>query len=607
MFVSGLSQTDSNNVGSLAGYLELLTVDDLKSLLKLLPVEKKPSRKSELAKAIKESLLGGNLYKLWDRLDNTQKFAVSETLYSYGGTFNPVRFQAKYGLLPDFTDEESNARYSYSAKPGLLRVLMYHGDRYNRSDLVIPSDLLHKLQAFVPTPLTDTLKTVNCLPDAFDGHSINSRDTEVSALQDLLTIMSLTSQNKISVSNKTLLPSKTTMNTLSTILRNGDYYTADDTDSFGESIEPIKAFAWPLLIQAAKLAEAKGGKLALTKTGVKALSAPPAETIKLIWHRWLKTKLIDEFSRIDNIKGQKRKTRSAISAASDRRPVISRMLSKCPVGEWIALEEFSRFMQSENHLFEITTDPWELYIGDPHYGSLGYGGSHDWNILQKRYIACLLFEYAATLGLIDVAYVHPEHADCDYAELWGADDLLYLSRYDGLVYFRITALGEYCLDLTDGYVPKEQPSKARLSVLPNLHIQSVGVMEFGQSQLLELYTDKISGTQWRFNPEKMLAAAERGHDIQELEKFLSQSDEQPLPESVEALIRKVQRQACALKIKSTTILIECIDAETARKVANHDHTKHLCMLAGEKHLVLTSTEKAFRGALRKLGYGMPLV
>ena len=54
-------------------------------------------------------------------------------------------------------------------------------------------------------------------------------------------------------------------------------------------------------------------------------------------------------------------------------------------------------------------------------------------------------------------------------------------------------------------------------------------------------------------------------------------------------------------------MIECVDAQTAQKVAQHEDTKKLCMLAGEKHLVLTSTEKAFRKALRKLGYGMPLV
>lgn len=607
MVTHRISQTGTNIDGSLISYLELMTVDDLKSLLKLLPVEKKPTRKSELVELIKGYLLGNHLCKLWERLDDTQKLAVGETVHTYDGVFNPARFQAKYGVLPDFTNEEKNPRYRYAAQPGILRVLMYHGGRYERGELTIPSDLLSKLQKFVPTPSANSLKSLEYLPEACNGQLISRRDTEHSSLQDLIAVLSLSSQNKISVSNKTFLPSKATINAVSEALRSGDFYAADDIDSYGESIEAIKGFAWPLLIQAANLAEIKGSKLILTNAGIKALSAPPADTIKLIWHRWLKTNLIDEFTRIDNIKGQKRKTRSTMTAVGGRRSVISNILSICPVGEWVALDELSRFMQSEDHVFEVTKNPWDLYICDPEYGSLGYRGFHGWNILQGRYIACLLFEYAATLGLIDVAYIHPEHADCDYAELWGIDDLNYLSRYDGLLYFRITELGAYCLGVTASYVQKELISKAQLSVLPNLHIKSSGELEFGQVQLLALYTDKISDTQWRFNPDKMITAVESGHEIAELEKFLSNSDEQILPETVESLIRKVERQASSLKIKSATILIECIDTETAQKVAAHKYTKNLCMLAGEKHLVLTSTEKAFRNALRKLGYGMPLI
>lgn len=50
--------------------------------------------------------------------------------------------------------------------------------------------------------------------------------------------------------------------------------------------------------------------------------------------------------------------------------------------------------------FEITRDPWNLYICESGYGSLGYEGFHDWKILQARYALCLLFEYVATLGLL---------------------------------------------------------------------------------------------------------------------------------------------------------------------------------------------------------------
>jgi hypothetical protein len=71
---------------------------------------------------------------------------------------------------------------------------------------------------------------------------------------------------------------------------------------------------------------------------------------------------------------------------------------------------------------------WHLYIAEPRYGSLGYLGFHDWPLLEGRYTLCVLFDYAATLGLIDVTYTDPAGALDDFRGNWGSDDLDYLSR-----------------------------------------------------------------------------------------------------------------------------------------------------------------------------------
>jgi hypothetical protein len=63
------------------------------------------------------------------------------------------------------------------------------------------------------------------------------------------------------------------------------------------------------------------------------------------------------------------------------------------------------------------------------YDSLGYDGFHDWPLLQDRYMLAVLFEYAATLGLIGIEYVSPVGAREDYRDNWGGDDLDQLSRY----------------------------------------------------------------------------------------------------------------------------------------------------------------------------------
>lgn len=586
--------------------LEDKKVAELKELLALLPGKQSLSKKADVIQCIEGFLLGSYPVTLWDLFDDLQKLAVMEAVHNFNGVYYQERFEAKYGASPDFT-VTVKVRYGMKSSPGILRLVFIGGGRYSDEGPQIPSDMLPQLLEFVPLPEVRPLKGSKELPENKQDFEVVRRDTEQASLHDLHSVMSMVLQNKISVSNKTYMPSKTTINNISKILRHGDYYNVDATDRWGDPLEPVKGFAWPMLLQAAKLTQLNGSKLGLTKAGIKALSAAPADTNKLIWEKWRNTKFLDEFSRIKAIKGQKRKSRNSMTPVEDRRKTIYRALSACPVGEWLAFREFSRFMLAEGYSFDVTDYPPDLYLVDPEYGSLRYSSIHYWHILQQRYLSCLLFEYAATLGLIDVAYTKPDEVDRDFDDLWGADELGFLSRYDGLLYFRLTDLGAYCLGLTKEYLAKQPESKARLSVLPNLRVEASGELDFGHVNLLQLYADKVAENQWRLNAERMISAVESGHDIAELLTFLSQGDEQLLPESVEGLISKVKRQASSLKVKGTAMLVECVDAKTAQKVAENPETKKHCMLAGEKHLVITSTENTFRKALRKLGYGMPLV
>ena len=40
--------------------------------------------------------------------------------------------------------------------------------------------------------------------------------------------------------------------------------------------------------------------------------------------------------------------------------------------------------------------------------------SHSWEIIEGRYLQCLLLEYLATIGMVDVAFIPPEHARPDF-------------------------------------------------------------------------------------------------------------------------------------------------------------------------------------------------
>lgn len=600
--------------------LSLLPGDVLRPMMGLLPIARPlPTRKADMVVAIERHLSGDSLKEVWDRLDETQQLAVREALHAPHSVFHPHQFKAKYGKLPFGFDSDPSR-----TKASRLRFFLYAPHRY-QTPTIIPPDLAQRLRAFVSAPPETEIAATDELPDAvqqprfryvhrgekqeFDSVKLTRRDMERAAQHDLWAVLRLIDGGRVAVSAKTRRPSAAASRHIAEVLDGGDFFepTARETPEQEQKIGPLRAFAWPCLVQAAKLADLRGSRLALTKAGRAALAAPAWETLRRLWKRWLGTTLLDEFSRVEAIKGQSRgKGRRSMTAASGRRPVVADALAECPVGRWVRFDDFSRFMQAASFHFDVTRDPWHLYLSEPEYGSLGYAGSHDWRILQGRYVLCLLLEYAATLGLIDVAYTDPGNARPDFTHMWGADDLEYLSRYDGLHYFRLNPLGAYCLGLAEAYEPSAPPAQATLTVYPGLWLQAPARLSPDERLMLEIYANEEKDGVWRLDADKALNAIESGHDPDAFRRFLAARDDQPLPETVDGFIRDAERGARALRVQGTAVLIECADAEIATRLATAAGTAKLCQRAGERQLVVrTTAEKAFRKAARGLGYGMP--
>ncbi len=586
---------------TLVDALSGLKVSDLKSLVAWLPEAAPSGRKDDLLATIVRGLSPSGLRLLWAGLDEWQRLAVAETLHAAGGTFDPALFRAKYGRLPDFTTEARAGRTRVES-PTRLALFLFVCDR----TYCVPTDLHPALKTFVPQPDLARVAALEALPPAVNETPLTVRLTERAALVELAVMLRLVEQGKMQVSDKTSRPGANTLRLLTERLVDGDFY-ADEApkDTWSQRIGPVKAFAWPMLLQAAGLTQRRGSKLALSKAGLKAVGSAPADVMRTIWQRWTNSDLIDEFSRIDAIKGQKAKGR-VMADVGLRRMTICDALDLCPIEAWIPVEAFSRFMRASGHHFEVARNPWKLYICEAQYGSLGYLGSHDWATLQHRYLLCLLFEYAATLGMVDVAFIEPGQAARDFGHMWGTDELEFLSRYDGLAFFRITGLGAYCLGSSDVYVSATAPSRVRLSVLPSLLVNVVdGELSMEEVLTLEAWATQETPRSWRLDRGTAMAAIERGHSVDDLDAFLQCRDDQPLPETVESFITTCRENANALKVIGTTLLIECKDERTAESVAAHELTARLCQRAGERQLVVRlEHEEKFRAAVRLLGLGM---
>jgi hypothetical protein len=262
-------------------------------------------------------------------------------------------------------------------------------------------------------------------------------------------------------------------------------------------------------------------------------------------------------------------------------------------------------MRACGNSFEVTYDPWALYMDDPKYGSLGYSDRCGWEVLQDRYLLCFLFEYAATLGLIDIAFVEPEIGCRNFKTSWGFEDHPYLSRYDGLLYFRVNALGAYCLGISDKYTQSKKCKTLKLSVMSNLRVKLLaGKLSPHETLLLEAFAESVGDNVWEISQSKCLEACESGMQISDLKEFLTSCDDQPLPETVDALLAKVEKNTDALLPLHSATVFFCSDKVIAKKIAAHNLTKKLCQITNLDMLVVrTSDEEKFRKAIRVLGFG----
>ena len=284
------------------------------------------------------------------------------------------------------------------------------------------------------------------------------RSTAPDALSNLVAVLELTADGQMRCSAATRRPLTATVRLVQDALVAGDYYDAADLEAahhdraphdrahddraHHDGAGPIAAFAWPMLLQAGGLARLAGTGLELTPRGETVLATPSYQALGELWSRWRRSVSHDELSRIEAIRGQRKP--GTLTAPARRRAAVADALAAVQDGIWIDVDTLFAIMQAQPAPLAVARSPlaqWRLYLVDSYYGSLGPAGWKAWNALEGRYALCVLFEYAATLGVIDVAYTGPRGARDDYGQLWGADRFDSLSRYDGLAAVRVNDLG----------------------------------------------------------------------------------------------------------------------------------------------------------------------
>ncbi len=556
---------------------EYLTAD-LKQLASFI-CSKVPSRKDERVQAIVQKMFA-DIQGIFNKLNLSGQHAVSETVHTWNGAFELRMFVNKYGSTP-----WSQTKDRYGRKKELLDLFLIRGQ--------IPSDLFEKLKLVAPKPEKDTVNYTENSTVLDEGFTV--RETSRAALANLATFLTLAVDKNIRISAKTGKATGATVRKMTDLLYEPDFY--DDPE-----IGPMQSFAWPLLLQGGGLAKADGSFLKLTPAGRKALKNDLAGGIQTAWQRWEKTKIIDEFSRVTAIKGQKSHRGRTMTTPVKRRPMINNLLEDLQPGQWISIDELIRLQQTKpEYSFEMVNYSWKLYFLDQHYGHLDYNDT--WPLLQLRYILIYLFEYCATLGLIDVAYQDPRGARYeDYRYCWGVDELEYLCHCDGLQYIRINNLGGFVMGHYDDYEAQKGDNDIFNFDGTDLVISDTAITPPGLELYLEKVAERCEIDRWRLTISSLLAAIKGGEILAEIKEKLEASSTEEFSRELTKLFVEVEQRSTSFINVGQTTLIEC--AQEARKKALADKKlSSLCLPAGDKYLVAApGKELKFIKALESTGF-----
>ena len=594
-----------------------LTVEHLRPLVALLGSEV-PKKKGELVATLTRAMADSSRVRaLYEQLDPLSRHAVREAAHDPDGRYARARFVARHGREPDWYGPSREQLPPWDGRRGApTPLVLFFPDSES-----LPSDVRAVLLRFVPPPEPFVIRTLAEPPSAHtlvrpswagkrlaEAVAVRVRETAREAEADLPAVLRLIDAGKVRVTDRKRVPTGASRDAVAGVLAGGDFYAPADEDELdGDPAGDlaVKAFAWPMLVQAAGLAEKRGDALELTPAGRAALSAQPPALLAEVWAAWQKNQLLDEFSRVEVVKGQGRAT---LSAAASRRKAVLAVLRDCPPGAWFGIDDFWRLMRGTGRGFALAgdRDVWELYVSEQEYGSLGYQDEHAWEQLQGRFVLAFLFEYAATAGLLDVAYVPPQRARGDFRDRWGADDLSCFSRYDGLLAVRINPLGAWLLGQTGEYRPAAPPRAGEFRVLANLDVVATRPPPAADRLTLERFAEPTSPAVWKLSAAKIMRVVERGGRVGELREFLARAAGE-LPAAVETFLADLQRRAGQLRDGGPARIVECATEFVAAELAGDRQLKGKCLRAGDRHVAVREADlAAVRNAVRRLGYVWPV-
>lgn len=569
--------------------------DQLKALAKLTGYQGRV-RKQELVEHVHHALTNPDMIaQFWHALDTLARQAVTQA-YHNEGMFNQQAFVAQYGELPDAFKKRGMILSYFYRDASLLNLFIHHD--------TIPAEIRALLVDIVPPPERFQLTGQETLPDVITlatGKQVTPviAETEFVGPQDLQAYLRLVATNemKLTTSQRT---TATSMRKLYANLQDGDFIDHAALDGKLQANDSIRPFGLDVFVQNSGLVNGFYKSLTLSKAGETYLrTQDPAILLEAV-ETWAEKTTSDELNRLSALKGLGSK-QTALAPTAPRREAILEALSWCPTNVWIHIHDFYRAMKIWHFDFAVENTPdSNLYVNYREYGQI-HSDEMYWELIKGSYVRVILWEYLATLGLIDLCYTDLEVIL--YSDQYYIDEPY--SRYDGLCYFRINNLGAYIFGQASEYQPSQNRSQGMVSIDADLNLSTDADQLTPNDKFhLELMTDSLNTPgHYRLSLPTLLSTLETGTNLDSLETFLTTRHNGPLPQAVHDWLAQARDSRNAYKVSGRGIFIKARTIELADQFANDPTLQRLCHRIDSKTFVVAaSKERQVRERLKELSY-----
>ncbi len=535
------------------------------------------------------------LRALWDKLSPITQKALSFTVHTTEGTYRPDLVRLRYGQAPP-----PPQRYWSGYIPTEL-------DLFLGEDQKILSELYPLLRVVAPKPEKWEMPVHPEPPPRYESIGFERSPGPESGLQDLTTVLALAGQKKLFVNDR-MLPTFESIQVILDNLVDGDFLNENSVKDPYDTIKPVGLVRFAIGSGLVKLGARTGYNTVLVPSpmGWEWIIRPSSDLLLDALDTWANSDLYDEIDRIEHLRNAN-KPSDKRTPPSERRDKIIETLSWSPHNAWLSVDDFFTALKLWQHDFEV--DPALDAIDDMNGRKMSIRDLKDpWRAVQGAYTLVILFEILGSLGALDLAYTEPQHAPPFLeapTESWQRP-ITPFTRYDGLTYFRINALGAYLLGHTRRYFLPKSITERFFIVNEDLIFQPTrSTLLPYQRQILPLLGVEDEDGRFKLDKSSWLQAQQLESTLKERKELLLARHDGPLSPTVEDWLERVEADSTALRKGRTMITIQVRRPEVRNAILEDPELRRYCRLLDDRTLLIPSSrERAFVRKVLQLGYGM---